>query len=274
MKILFTSILLILLGLILTAGIIIDKQSKYIQVKEIVKTGHTPYYEKKFKPQGLCFISDSSFLLTVHHDDMLTTAHEIDMKSLESIREFKLPPSATHTSGLTMVDSNTLVAVDYNDNNIYVVNLQKSFSEKKASIIEKTSTSLKGTSSVCYFSHNNKNYLAVSEFMRSKRTYILDYDRLIKTRSFDEAVVATYKNGWFSQGLTFHNGNIYETTNSIFGNSVLEIRTLTDVLNENNEVIKVSVPAKGIEDIDIKDGWFFTTDEKTFEYVKFTLDEH
>jgi len=241
-------------------------------VMDFEKFGDTPYKGNGYKPQGLSFLTDSTFLLSVHHKDELSTVHEVDKNTTTSKREFKMPSTASHTSGLSVYEGQ-LYACDYNDKRIYLIDIEKSFTTGEAHVIKYFDTPLGGTSAMEMFKHKGKEYMAISDFMNSRKTYVLDYGILDSSQSFDEAIVVSYSNGYFSQGLMYHSGKLIETTNSLFRGAFVEIRDIDSVLNGSNNVEKIDVPMKAIEDIDINNGVFWTTDEKTFEYVTFKLDD-
>lgn len=230
----------------------------------------TPFSVNGYKPQGLVKYSDTSFLLSIHHDDKLSTVHLINRESFEEISSFQMPPEATHTSGLTILN-NLLYAVDYNSNILYEIDLNKSLKEQNASVINQYETGLKGTSACTAFNYKNENYIVISDFMNSCKTYILSLELLKSSGNFENSVKAFYKNGKFSQGLAYSDGIIYETRNAIFGKSIIELRKVEDIFKGVNNSKKARTDISGIEDLDFIGDLMLTTDEKNYTYHFFKL---
>lgn len=214
------------------------------------------------KPQGILNFSDSSLLISVHEDDLRSIVYELKKSDCKILRSFKMPGEATHTSGITRINKDLLLAVDYNSNLLYVINIENSFKNKFSDVKYKVETGLEGTSGCAFFRWKNKNYLAISEFYHSKKTYILDFDVLEITKNFFKSKVAEYNNGWWSQGIAFKNGFLFESRNTAIGNASIEYRSFDDIINGNLPLVKnIKTNIKGIEDIDFEGSFIWTTDE-------------
>lgn len=242
-----------------------------LQLISLEELNATPSSEIGSKPQGIVMLNDTSFILSVHHHDTKSTIYKINKVNQEIENQFDMPIDATHTGGLTIMDS-LLIAVDYNANKIYLIDYEKSFKNNKAEVVKSISTGLKGTSAITSFQWNSNSYIAVSDFLNSRTTYLLDFNRLKATNNFSDSQVAQYKNGWFSQGLAFHDGHIYESRNGAFGKSYIEVRKIDDILNGNQvRVSKARISLKGIEDIDFDGKYWWTSDERSFRIYKIEL---
>jgi len=243
-----------------------------LKITSIEELSSTPLSSENSKPQGIVMLNDASFLLSVHHNDTKSTIYQVNKIDQQIMSEFDMPPDATHTSGITIVDS-TLIAVDYNSNKIYFIDLYKSLNEKKVKLESAINTDLGGTSAITSFTWNQTKYIAVSDFLNSRKTYILDYNELLENQNFSKSKISQYNNGWFSQGIAFNDGYIFESRNSTFGNGYIECRRIEDILNGNQvKVSKVRTSLKGIEDIDYDGTHWWTTDELTFRYYKMEIE--
>ena len=186
---------------------------------------------------------------------------------------FDMPKEAVHTSGLAC-DKNKIWAVDYKSDKVYQINLNKSFRRKKAVIENEFETKLKGTSACCIIIWKKKKCLVISDFMNSKKTIFVDVTKLIKNKNIQNAIVFSYQNQGFSQGLEYINGFLYESENKLFNNVInkLDISLLEKTKKSSDSTImRLSAPKNksmilGVEDIcwDGKNLW--TTDEHSFRF--------
>jgi hypothetical protein len=233
--------------------------------------GKVPFQDHKIKPQGLVYINSNDYLLSMHHDDKKTGVYLIDSKTNSIIKSFDMPLEASHSSGLTL-NGNELIVLDYNSNKLYILDLKASLENSEAIVLNSFKTNIKGSSSCCYFEYENTAYLAVSDFMRTKSTYIIDYKKLINTQNYSNSIITKYRNRGLSQGLVYKDGLIFESHNTIFGNSVIDIIPFSRVLSGNTiKKCHIKTPLKGIEDLDFSGQYLWTTDEKKLNIYKFKL---
>lgn len=234
--------------------------------------GKVPFQDHKIKPQGLVFINSIDYLLSMHHNDKKTGIYLIDSKSNTIKKSFDMPIEASHSSGLTL-NGNELIVLDYNSNKLYILDLKASLENSKAIVLTSFKTNIKGSSSCCYFEFEDAKYLAVSDFMRTRSTYILDYEKLISSKNYNNSIVTKYRNRGLSQGLVFKDGLIFESHNSLIGNSIVDVIPFSVIL-AGEKIIKchIKTPLKGIEDLDFSGQYMWTTDEKKLDIYKFKLD--
>ena len=242
-----------------------------LEIAAIEELTNTPFYEEESKPQGIVMYTDSTFLHSVHHNDIKSTVYQIRKSDQAIINEFDMPLDATHTSGLAMFED-MLLAVDYASNKIYSIDAGESLQSGVVKVIDEFATGLRGTSAISCFEYNDKFLIAVSDFLNSRKTYILDLENLLETKDFFRSKLAQYNNGWFSQGVAFVDGYIYESRNSTFGNSYIECRKISDIIDGNKiNVSKVRTPLKGIEDLDFDGEYWWVSDEKSYKFYKITI---
>ena len=226
----------------------------------------TPLFEEGCKPQGMTF-SNEVLLLAVSCNENISHIYEID-KNIGNYRFlFSMPSEASHTSGLTYIGG-YLWACDYNSNKIYKVDLNKSIDSKKAFIERSYDSSLNGLSSCTYFRYGSEDYLVISDFMRTRKNYLVNIGRLDK-EGITSSIRYSYKNRGFSQGLT-SDGNLIFESNAEIGKDIIysvDISALSK--GKPIEIVDIfATPFYTVEDIAIKDGIIYTSDEFSFEIYK------
>ena len=257
---------------VLLCGVYFFSYSKnLINIGEWIYVGKVPFNDPKIKPQGIVFINSDEYLLSMHYNNKKTVIYLMDSNTNLIMNSFDMPIEASHSSGLTLKD-NELIVIDYNSNKLYILDLAASLTNSKAIVLNSFNTNIKGSSSCCFFEYENSKYLAVSDFMRTRYTYIIDYEKLITSNNYNNSIVIKYRNRGMSQGLVFKDGLIFESHNSILGNSIIDVIPFSRVLGE--EKIKkchIKTPLKGIEDLDFSGQYLWTTDEKKLDIYKFKL---
>jgi len=215
-------------------------------------------------PQGFTK-TPNGVLLSVHDKDKASYIYKIDIDKKKSHILFKMPKYATHTSGLCFNNGN-LIATDYNSKKIYDIDLQESIKAKEAVINYSFNSGLKGLSACDFIKRNNKNILIVSDFRNTKETFLIDYDKLNETGLFEKSILRRYKNNGFSQGVLVSNGKIYESGNSWFAISKIDILDF-DALYIDGTIVKEThfLPVFGVQDLIETDGIYF------FDEVDFKL---
>jgi len=99
-----------------------------------------------------------------------------------------MPPEAVHTSGLTW-DGDYLWAIDYVSHKIYKIDYEKSLSSGEAVVLERVDTGLNGSGSIAFFRYKGEKYLAVTDFMNSGYTYLVEINNILLSGSIPAMVI-------------------------------------------------------------------------------------
>ena len=231
--------------------------------------GPTPMAHKKYAPQGLTWANGRLVLANTWHD-VKSRIYEIDPDSMRVLRWFDMPPEAGHTSGLAW-DNAHLWAVDYKSNKAYKIDLEASLESCHAAIVGEFQTTLRGTSACCFMPWQGETRLAISDFCNTGSTIVVDHVKALASGSARGAIVFRYKNQYFSQGLTYAMGYLWESESRLSGSVVNMI--CPDKLRCSRNAAKATIaqfagPACLIEDLAWDGQKLWTSDESKFRIYK------
>jgi glutamine cyclotransferase len=253
---------------------LVRRQSKdLVGQAEWVDMGPTPLGEKGYTPQGMAWVKGKIIFANTWKDSR-SRVYEIDPKTMALQRHFDMPEEAVHTSGLTW-DGEDLWGVDYGSNRCYRIRLEASLDAGVAEVVGSFDSTLKGTSACCMVTMDGRRYLAVSDFMRTRRTIFVRVADALKAGTAEGAIDFEYRNEGFSQGLEFAEGFLYESENKL-GINVINRMDLSR-LRETRDARKATVrqfpaPSKGVEDLAWDGEAMWTSDETVFRFFKGTLE--
>jgi glutamine cyclotransferase len=236
--------------------------------------GPTPLGEEGYTPQGLTWV-DGTLIFANTWKDARSRVYEIDPGSMSIRRHFDMPDEAVHTSGLAW-DGDHLWAVDYISNRAYRIDLEPSLSEGRVRLVGSFATTLRGTSACCIVPWEGGRCLAVSDYMRSRRTVFIRTDDALRAGTAAGAIAFSYRNEGFSQGLEFVGGFLYESENKR-GVDVINKMDMAR-LRESRSAREATVrqypaPSAGVEDLAWDGASLWTGDESVFRFFKGTLDD-
>ncbi len=234
-----------------------------------IDKGPTPLGEKKYTPQGLTSVNGRLIFANTWKSTK-SRVYEFDVEEMTILRFFDMPDGANHTSGLAW-DGKFLWAVDYISNKGYCIDLESSFQSGIVQLLGDFELMLKGTSACCIVNWKGKEYLAVSDFMNSRKTYFILRNEALKKGSVEGVIEFEYENEGFSQGLEFINGFLYESENK-FGKSIInmiDMNKLEKTRNSKQSTIKQFLgPSWGIEDLAFDGEYLWTSDEVRYRFFK------
>lgn len=251
------------------ANLLIKKRGEMFKKISWKDLGPTPLGEKRYTPQGLTY-ANGNLIFANTWKNTRSRVYEIDPKNMEIKRYFDMPPEAVHTSGLAW-DGEYLWAVDYISNRGYCIDLEPSLSVGKVNIIGSFDTTLKGTSACCIVPWNGQNYLAISDFRRTRKTIFVRKEDAIKAKTAEGAIDFYYLNEYFSQGLEFAKGHLFESENKIGQNVInkIDLKKLEETQDSRKATImQYSAPSNGVEDLAWDGEYFWTSDESVFRFFK------
>jgi hypothetical protein len=232
--------------------------------------GAVPEAQNLYPPQGMTLAGDV-LVFSNHWKDTKSGLYKLDPKTMEVLAESEMPDEAVHTSGLAW-DGKELWAVDYKSNKLYRLDLEKTFSTRKAVVLDAYPTGLEGSSAMTVVTVDETQYLAVSDFMRTKKTYIVPLDKVadLKKTPISRAAAVAYENGGFSQGVTWDGTYLYESNNNA-GTDRVEVFRVDEALRTKDSAKVVMVgkfkgPAPSIEDLATDGVRMWTSDEKSYRF--------
>jgi glutamine cyclotransferase len=239
---------------------------------EWLDRGPTPLGELGFTPQGLTWVNGRLIFANTWKDEK-SRVYELDPETMRMGRTFDMPPEAVHTSGLAW-DGQFLWAVDYRSNQAYQLDLERSFAEEKARVVGQFATSLRGTSACCFVPWNGRTCLAISDFMRTRRTILVRVEEALRKGTAAGCIEFSYRNEGLSQGLEYIDDCLYEAENK-WGVDVVNQLSL-DKLRETRSAFRSTIrqfaaPARGVEDLAWDGRTLWTSDESVFRFFQCRL---
>jgi len=235
--------------------------------------GSVPLADGKYTPQGMTWVN-GRIVFANSWKDTRSRVYEFDPETMVSKRHFDMPVGAVHTSGLAW-DGAHVWGVDYISNFAYCFDLERSLAESAPKEIGRFRTTLKGTSACCFIPWDGQTYLAISDFMRTKRTILVRHHEAIERGSADGCIVFSYRNEGFSQGLEFAENYLYEAENKRGYDVINKIDP--DLLGQTKDsrsatIKQFSAPNGGVEDLAWDGEFLWTSDEVTFRFYRGRLE--
>ena len=233
--------------------------------------GTVPLADKKYPPQGMTYWN-GYLVFTNHWKDTASAIYKLDPATMEILVEAKLSEEASHTSGLAF-DGTHVWAVDYNSNQLYQFDIEKTFDEKKVVILAAYPTGLKGTSAMTFVKWKDRSFFAISDFFHSGKTYLIETHLIpqLQTRSIVELAEFQYHNEWFSQGVTWDGTYLYESINN---RGIDRIRVLwldawlEGKVDEPCEVIELDFGGSAAEDLANDGTTMWSSDEHSYQFLR------
>jgi glutamine cyclotransferase len=235
--------------------------------------GPTPLGENRFTPQGMtCVRGDIVFANT--WKNTRSRVYRYKPPRMDNILgTFDMPKEAVHTSGLAF-DGQYLWAVDYISNRCYKLALEESFAQGEAQVVGSFDTGLGGTSACCFLEYEGRKCMAISDFMRTSRTYLVRHEEALKAGRMQGAAIFSYVNEGFSQGLEWDGQYLYESENKR-GVDVVNRMDLAELARTGSArqatVRQFRAGAEGVEDLAWDGEFLYTSDESTFRFYRCRL---
>ena len=235
--------------------------------------GPTPLGEKRYTPQGLAW-AQGKIIFANTWKNTRSRVYQIDPRDMQILASFDMPPEAVHTSGLAW-DGRRLWAVDHVANRGYCLDLTASLASGRATVLGWFDTTLRGTSACCLVPWHGKLTLAISDFMHSRRTIVVDHEEALRSGSAKNAILFAYGNEGFSQGLEYAEGFLYEAENKAGTDVINRIDPARLALTRSARkatVRQYAAPGGGVEDLAWDGRAMWTSDETVFRFFKGRLE--
>ena len=202
----------------------------------------SPKFENNYTPQGMDLVGDI-LLLAISNGEVPSEVYSINTNTKVIKFLFSMPETATHTSGISWDNSAKVVyAVDNIDNNLYVLDLNKSISAKKAHVNAVFATDRNALGSVA----NDTESIYITEFIFSRDVYRYDKGSLdFVQRTGDNRIAGVSR---FIQGIDIFDGSIFITANKFREDVIMELN-YSQKLSDIGVIREMSFPGMMIEDI-------------------------
>jgi|GEM_PF-2606499 hypothetical protein len=231
-------------------------------------------YDNKYTPQGLAFLGENLLAVSIHKDSEFSMIMVFDISKSKPnlIRSLKLPKDATHTSDLEYFEDK-IYALDYNSNKIYIIDKNEVINSDSISSYKEIDTGLKGSGSACIMNINDEPYYVMTQFLRSDKLYFIPLKNIKNKQKIQkEDISFKLSASYFIQGLTCKGDKIIASANA----NGTDIIYLYQLKNKNLKLLKTfNAPTDMVEDVDLKDGYIFTSGEDKNENIiyKAIIDE-
>lgn len=235
--------------------------------------GPTPLGERGYTPQGLTW-AEGRLVFANSWKNTRSRVYQFNPQSMQVLGGFDMPAEAVHTSGLAW-DGRRLWAVDYISNRGYCLDLAASLAAGRACLAGQFETGMRGTSACCMVPWNGCACLAISDYMRTRRTVFVRPDDAVASGTILPHVVFSYRNEGFSQGLECFGGFLYEAENKAGTDVVNKIcleRLARTADSRRATVMQYPAPARGVEDLAWDGQSLWTSDETLFRFYRGILD--
>jgi len=234
--------------------------------------GPTPLGQERFTPQGMTFVR-GDLVFANSWKNKRSRVYRLRPPRMEVIGCFDMPAEALHTSGLAF-DGQHLWAVDYVANRCYRLDMEASFAQGQAQVLGRFDTGLRGTSACGFLKYEGRECLAISDFMRTRRTYVVRHEDALKAGHMRESVVFSYRNEGFSQGLESDGRFLYESENKRGRDVInqLDVAALVRTGSARESTVRqFDAAANGVEDLAWSGEFLYTSDETTFRFYRCRL---
>lgn len=231
--------------------------------------GPTPLGEKRYTPQGMTWV-DGRIVFANTWKDTKSRVYRYAPPAMAADGTFDMPDEAVHTSGLAW-DGARLWAVDYVSNRCYAIDLERSFATGKAVVLGSFPTGFEGPSACAFLEHGGERLLAISEFLRTSRTYAVRHELAMAEGGLANAVVFSYRNEAFSQGLFWDGKWLLEAENKMGVDVINQLdvaRLVATGSARASTVRQLAAPGRGVEDLAWDGTWLYTSDEFSFRFYR------
>ncbi|NQT12875.1 MAG: hypothetical protein HQ582_09000 [Planctomycetes bacterium] len=231
--------------------------------------GPTPVVGDHCTPQGMTY-AQGHIIFANSWNNTKSRVYQMNPETMEIVATFDMPEEAVHTSGFAF-DGQHLWAVDYISNRCYQIDMGPSFQTGQVEVLGSFLTGLGGTSACCLLEHEGTRYLAISDFMRTARTYVVRHEEAMRAGKMEGAVVFSYRNEGFPQGLEWDGRYLYESVNKQGTDIVnqMDVAALARTGSARKATVhQFNAPGGGVEDLAWVEGFLYTSDEKSFRFYR------
>lgn len=238
-----------------------------------IDVGPVPEAARRFPPQGMTVVAGRHLLLSNHWKDAASHLYVLDPADAEVRCDVALPGEARHVAGLTWARGR-LWTLDYGEGWLHSFEVEITPPTCALRSAQRFATGLGGASGLTCLAVDGVEYVALSDFMHSERSYVLAIDRLAELEAgatVPELAVTSWANGAFSQGLAWDGTFVYDATGARGRDRILVV-DVAAAIREGRATTEAlgafPAPADMVEDLAILDGALWTSDEATFRVYR------
>ncbi len=238
-----------------------------------VDVGPVPAAELRYPPQGMTVVDGRHLLLNNHWKDAASHLYVLNPADASQRCDAPLPDEAKHIAGLAWA-RDRLWTLDYGAGWLHAFEIQIADDRCTLRQSDRYATGLGGASGLTHLVVDGVEYLAMSDFMRTSRSYVVPMSRLGELNSgatVPQLAVTSWPHGGFSQGLTWDGTFVYDATGARGRDRILVVDAAR-AIREGTRAIEplgaFPAPADMVEDLAILDGALWTSDEASFRVYR------
>ena len=238
-----------------------------------VDVGAVPAADLRYPPQGMTVVDGRHLLLNNHWKDAASHLYVLDPADVSVRCDAPLPEEAKHIAGLTWAHE-LLWTLDYGAGWLHAFQFQIAPGGCTLTQSDRYPTGLRGASGLTHLAVDGVDYLAMSDFMHTSRSYVVPMARLGELRggaAVPELAVTSWPHGGFSQGLTWDGTFVYDATGARGRDRILVVdaaRAIREGVPAIEPLGAFPAPADMVEDLAILNGALWTSDEATFRVYR------
>jgi len=230
--------------------------------------GPTPGAATGEVPQALTAFPQGFYFSTFSPADHRTRIYQLGPDTQAGSGSFLMPSETRRTQGLCFRDP-YLYAVDLDSRQCYELDPQASLSRGQAVVLRMFQTGIFGAEACAFVVVQGSEYLALSDYMHTRRTYFLDWEQAFTQGKTDNAIRGWYHNAGFSQGLAFDGNRLYEANSSFGPDLVFQLDPARAMQTRSLRAAKLtswSSAGKDPAGLAFREGSFYTADHKNSHF--------
>ena len=232
--------------------------------------GPTPLGEKRYTPQGMTWV-DGRIVFANTWKDTKSRVYRYAPPAMAADGTFDMPDEAVHTSGLAW-DGRTALG-----RRLQLEPLLRASTSSGRSRRARPSCSAafrpgsRARARARFLEHGGERLLAISDFLRTSRTYAVRHELAMAEGGLANAVVFSYRNEAFSQGLFWDGKWLLEAENKMGVDVINQLdvaRLVATGSARASTVRQLAAPGRGVEDLAWDGTWLYTSDEFSFRFYR------
>jgi len=227
--------------------------------------GPTPGAQADEVPQGLDASAQGFFLSTFQPETHSSHIYQLGPDGHTVLGSFRMPPDTGHTQGLCFHEP-YLYAIDRDSRRCLELDPQASRERGHAVILRLFETGLFGSSACAFIVLDGQSYLAVSDYMHTRKTYFLNWQKALEQGNTEGAVFGWYRNTGLGQGLAFDGTYLYESAQSLGHDRVFQLdpgKALASKSLRSGVIQSFATPGRESKDLAVRGGNFIISDQQT-----------
>jgi len=230
--------------------------------------GPTPGAAAGELPQALTASPQRLYFSTFSPADHRTRIYQLSPDTRTTFGSFLMPSETRRTQGLCFHEP-YLYAVDADSRQCYELDPEASLSRGQAVILRMFNTGIFGAGACAFVQVQGAEYLALSDYMHTRKTYFLDFNQAFAQGEANDAIKGWYRNAGFPQGLAFDGARLYEANRSLGTDIVFQLDPAKAFQTRSlraSELTSWSSAAGNPTGLAFREASFYTADRKTSHF--------